>query len=95
MLFRSLNHHSYRILSLLPREDDVRFIDLLRGLWHVVKRWRRKSSLRWQGRTLPVVGRIGTQYTLVDAGGTTLAPGDLLTTEANMMMPHPRRKFVE
>ena len=48
----------------------------------------------WQGKALPVVGRIGTQYTLVDASGTQLKPGDMVTAEVDMLFPNPHRRYI-
>ena len=50
--------------------------------------------VRWQGKALPVVGRIGTQYTLVDASGTQLKPGDMVTAEVDMLFPNPHRRYI-
>ena len=55
---------------------------------------RRPPVVRWQGKALPVVGRIGTQYTLVDASGTQLKPGDMVTAEADMLFPNPPRRHI-
>ena len=56
--------------------------------------YRRPPVVRWQGKALPVVGRIGTQYTLVDAAGTQIRPGDLVTAEVDMLFPNPHRRYI-
>lgn len=81
--------------GLTKRPERIRALDLLRALKQAFDLCRRPASVRWEGRTLKVIGRIGTQYTLVDAGGTDLTPGAFVTAEVDMLFPHAHRKFVD
>lgn len=47
-----------------------------------------------KGQRLPLIGRVGSQYTLFDAGEADVRPGDYVTARANMMYPGGRRNFV-
>ena len=68
--------------------------DRLRAVKQALDLHRRPPVVRWQGKALPVVGRIGTQYTLVDASGTQLKPGDMVTAEVDMLFPNPHRRYI-
>ena len=74
--------------------DHCRALDLLRAVKQALDHCRRPPVVRWQGKALPVVGRIGTQYTLVDASGTELKPGDMVTAEVDMLFPNPHRNYI-
>ena len=50
--------------------------------------------VRYGDKLLPVVGRIGTQYTLVNAAGTDLSPGSVVTAEVDMLFPNPHRYYI-
>lgn len=81
--------------GLVKRPENLRALDLLRALKQAFDLYRRPSVVRYEGKSLKVIGRIGTQYTLVNAGGTSIAPGDIVTAEVDMLFPHAHRKFVD
>lgn len=80
--------------GLVKRPERIRALDLLRSLRQAVAWWRGPLCVRYGGRALPVVGRVGTQYTLVDAAGTDLEPGDMVSAQVDLLFPHPHRVFV-
>lgn len=80
--------------GLVKRPEKLRPLDLLRAIKQALDLYRRPPVVRYEGRPLRVVGRIGTQYTLVDAGGTDIAPGSVVTAEVDMLFPNPHRKYI-
>ncbi len=80
--------------GLVKRPERLRPLDLLRAVRQAVALFRRPPVVRYGGRALPVVGRIGTQYTLFDASGSDIAPGDLVTAEVDMLFPNPHRRYI-
>ena len=80
--------------GLVKRPDRLRPLDLLRAVKQAIDLYRRPPVVHYQGKNLPVIGRIGTQYTLVDAAGTDLAPGSVVTADVDMLFPNPHRKYI-
>ena len=80
--------------GLVKRPDKLRPLDLLRAVKQALDLYRRPPVVRYQGKALPVVGRIGTQYTLVAAAGTDLTPGSVVTAEVDMLFPNPHRVYI-
>lgn len=80
--------------GLVKRPERLRPLDLLRAVKQAVELYRRPPVVFYQGKPLPVIGRVGTQYTLVDAGGTDLAPGSVVTAELDLLFPNPHRKYI-
>ena len=80
--------------GLVKRPDRLRPLDLLRAVKQAVDLYRRPPVVHYQVKDLPVIGRIGTQYTLVDAAGTDLAPGSVVTADVDMLFPNPHRKYI-
>ena len=80
--------------GLVKRPDRLRPLDLLRAVKQAIDLYRRPPVVHYQGKSLPVIGRIGTQYTLVDAAGTDLAPGSVVTADVDMLFPNPHRKYI-
>jgi len=81
--------------GLIKRPEHIRALDLLRALKQAFDLCRRPAVVRFEGKPLKVIGRIGTQYTLVSVAGTGIAPGDIVTAEVDMLFPHTHRKFVD
>ena len=79
-------------LTVLP--DRLRFRDLVAYLRRVLREWRNPPCVVFQGHRLPVLGRIGNQYTLFDATGVSIKPGDWVTWEGNLMIASCERRFV-
>ncbi len=85
-------HNGY---GLVKRPERVRPLDLARAVKQALELCRRPPCVHYQGKALPLVGRIGTQYTLFDAAGTDLKPGSVVTAEVDMLFPNPHRRYVE
>lgn len=75
--------------------DSFRVRELLREILHVLRAYRQGLWVEWDGKRLPVIGRFGTQYTIVSAEGTNIRPGDYIATPPmNLRFPFPHRKYV-
>lgn len=61
-------------------------MDVLRNMYHAFREGVTRQTVTWQGKKLNVLGRIGTQYTVIDRGDSELKPGDWVEIEMNMMM---------
>lgn len=88
----AIGHQAGYGLTKLPQCFRLR--DLLRHMSCLLKSARRRPMVSYQGRELPVVGRIGTQFTLIDATGTDLVPGSIVSANVDLMLPPPHRKYV-
>jgi alanine racemase len=88
----AIGHHNG--FGLAKRPERIRPLDLLRAVKQALDWYRRPPVVRYNGKALPVVGRIGTQYTLVDASGTDIAPGDTVTADVDLLFPNPHKKYV-
>ena len=80
-------------LSDIP--DNFSRRDLLRNVYHAVRDFKDNLYVTYEGRRLPLLGRAGTQYSLFDASGTDIRPGDYVTSTAKYMFPTTRRKLVD
>lgn len=80
--------------GLIKRPERLRPLDLLRSIKQVLRLYRHSPTVLYNGTALPVIGRIGTQYTLVDAAGTDIRPGCVVTAEVDMLFPNPHRKYI-
>lgn len=80
--------------GLVKRPEGLRRLDLLRAIRQAAAQCRRPASVRYNGTELKVIGRIGTQYTLVETGGTDIAPGSVVTADVDMLFPHLHRKYL-
>lgn len=69
--------------------------DLAGYLWRTVRYCRKNQYVMFSGSRLKLVGRIGNQYTLFDASGVDIRPGDYVTARANMLFPGQEVIFVE
>ncbi len=78
----------------VAKPDKLRFWDLAAYLYHLLKQWRHPPCVTYCGCKLPVLGRIGNQYTLFDAGDADVKPGDLVEWDGNLMLSSCERRFV-
>lgn len=80
--------------GLVKRPEHLRVLDLLRAVKQALDLYRHPPVVRCGDKRLRVVGRIGTQYTLVNAAGTDLHPGSVVTAEVDMLFPNPHKKYI-
>ena len=72
--------------GLTRANDNMRFVDLLRNIYHNLREYKHPLTVNFQGKRLKVVGRIGNQYTLVDVSNLDAKPGDIYTADVNVLM---------
>jgi hypothetical protein len=58
--------------------EPVPLLDFGVYLYHLLLRYRRPTPVTFNGKVLPMIGRIGTQYTQFDATGVDIKPGDFV-----------------
>lgn len=80
--------------GLMAKPDRLRLRDLAAYLLHLLKDWRHPPCVIWKGQRLPLIGRVGSQFTLFDATGTEIRPGDLVQWEGNPMLSSCERRFI-
>lgn len=66
------------------------FISYLRHLWH---RWRNPPVVTYGDKRMPMIGRVGSQYTLFDAGDVQIAPGDFVSARMGLLQCPIRREY--
>lgn len=84
----------YNGFGLTKWPERLRPLDWLRALKQAYSQYRHPPVVRYQGKALQVVGRVGTQYTLVETGGTGIAPGDVVTTDADVFFPNAHHRYI-
>ena len=84
----------YSGFGLGHRPECLRPLDLLRAVKQAVEQYLHPPAVHYKGRELKVVGRVGTQYTLVEAGSTDIAPGSVVTAEIDILFPNFHYRYV-
>lgn len=74
-------------LGYLEHPGAVTGIPGLKGLFRVLLGARKRPRAQYNGSTLPMVGRVGQQYTLFDATGLNIRPGEYVTLELPQLFP--------
>ena len=65
--------------------------DLLSYLYHLYLRWKNPPCAVFEGKKLPLIGRIGSQYTAFDATGCDVKPGDWVNIPIPLLNYHGKR----
>ena len=76
------------------KPDPYPLLDLAVYLYHLVQGYKKQPRAIWKDKSLPLVGRVGSQYTLFDADGTDVQPGDYVTVQVPLLDCGSRREFV-
>ena len=58
--------------------EPVPLVDFGVYAYHLLQRYRKPTPVTFGGKVLPMIGRIGTQYTQYDATGVDIKPGDFV-----------------
>ena len=74
--------------------EPVPLLDFAVYLYHLLLRYRRPTPVTFEGKTLPMIGRIGTQYTQFDATGVDVAPGDFVDVRIPLISCTAKCKFI-
>lgn len=80
--------------ALMAKPDRLRLRDLAAWLFRLLKNWLHPPCVTLGGQKLPVLGRVGTQYTLFDVTGLEVKPGDLVEWDGNLMLSSCERRFL-
>lgn len=81
-------------IGFLKTPDGFRPRDLAAYVCRLLRNRRNPPCVEYNGNQLPLVGRIGSQYSLFDAGSVTIAPGEYVTARADMLFPCRERRLV-
>lgn len=73
--------------------DPYPLRDFASYIYHLWQRWRNPPVANWQGKLLPLIGRVGSQYTLFDAGDLKIQPGDYVSVKMNLLQCPCRREY--
>lgn len=99
----TLKKHATAAVVALGREDGfgstakpdrLRIRDLSVYLCRLLQEWLHRPCVTCNGQRLPVLGRIGNQFTLFDATGLDIKPGDMVEWDGNLMLSSCERRFV-
>lgn len=80
--------------GLIKTPDNLRLRDFSAYLYHLLHGWRHPPCVCFRGKQLPLVGRIGNQYTLFDAADVDIHPGDYVTWDGDLLVASCERRFV-
>jgi alanine racemase len=80
--------------ELIGAPDPLPLRDFGVYLYHLLQRWRNPVSVTWNGKRLMMLGRVGSQYTMFDATGLDIKPGDDITARVNLLQNTAGRKYL-
>lgn len=75
--------------------DPYPLRDFASYLYHLLQRYLHPPVARFGDRSLPLMGRVGSMYTLFDATGVDINPGDYVTVRTSLLECTSKRIFVE
>lgn len=73
--------------------EPVPLLDFGVYAYHLFQRYRRPTPVTFNGKTLPMIGRIGTQYTQFDASGVDVRPGDFVEVRIPLISCTAKRLY--
>lgn len=74
--------------------DPYPLLDLAVYIYHLLQGYKNQPRAVAGGKSLPLIGRVGSQYTLFDATGTDVQPGDYVTVRVPLLHCSSRRVFL-
>lgn len=75
--------------------DPYPFIDFASYMYHLLQRYLRPPVAVFGDKSLPLIGRVGSQYTLFEAAGTDIKPGDYVTVRIPLLQYPGKRVFID
>lgn len=78
----------------IAKPDKLQIKHLAAYIYHLLQEWITPPCVFYNGQKLKMIGRIGNQYTLFDAAGTGIKPGDMVEWDGNLMYSKCERRFV-
>ncbi len=80
--------------GLLKTPEHYPLRALIGYLYRLFRQWRNPPCVEYEGQPLKLIGRLGNQFSLFEAGDLDIPPGSLVTLKANLMYPWKRREFI-
>ena len=74
--------------------DPYPMLDLAVYIYHLLQGYKNQPCAMAEGKRLPLIGRVGSQYTLFDATGADVQPGDYVTVRVPLLQYTGKRKFL-
>ena len=74
--------------------DPFPLLDLVVYLYYLLLRYLRPPCATLENQKLPLIGRVGSQYTLFDATGVDVKPGDYVTVRISLLQCTAKRKYI-
>lgn len=81
-------------LGMTGAPDPFPLKDLAVYLYYLLLRYLRPPCATAGDKKLPLIGRVGSQYTLFDATGTDVKPGDYVTVRISLLQCTAKRKYI-
>ncbi len=75
--------------------DPYPLRDFASYMYHLLLRYLRPPKARFGDRELPMVGRVGSMYTLFDATGVDIEPGDAVEVYTPLLQATGKRVFID
>lgn len=83
--------HGFRLTG---RPDPYPLLDLAVYLYHLLQGYKNQPCATYHNKKLRLVGRVGSQYTLFDATGADVKPGDYVTVPVPLLQYNGKREFI-
>jgi len=74
--------------------DRFSLRNLASYIYHTVMHYFRPPCVTYNGKQLPMIGRLGNQFTLFDATGVDIQPGEYVSARVNLLFPGRNRTFI-
>ena len=81
-------------LGMTGMPDPFRLLDLAAYFYHLLQYYLHPPCVSAGDKKMPMIGRVGSQYTLFDAGGTDVKPGDYVTVRIPLLHCAAKRKYI-
>lgn len=79
--------------GLIGAPDPFPLLDFGVYLYHLLRWYRNPPCVTVAGKKLSLIGRVGSQYTLFDATGTDVQPGEYVTAQISLLRCGSQREF--
>lgn len=76
------------------KPDPYPLLDLAVYLYHLILGYKNQPCAVYNDRKLKLIGRVGSQYTLFDATGADVKPGDYVTVRVPLLQYNGKREYV-
>lgn len=80
--------------GILNSPANLRLRDLAVYFYRAARGCLHRPYIMYGDKRLYLIGRVGSQYSLFDATGVDIRPGEYVSSKARMLFPNQRRKFI-